>query len=82
MNFLTSPTVDNIILITAIVNIVAVLIVFFTCRFVPALRLTKPLTKKKWFIQLYRYHSYVWWLLAPSVLIHAILAILHKLAGG
>jgi hypothetical protein len=82
VKFLLSPVLDNIVLITAILNIVAVLVVFSTCRFVPALHLTKPLTNKKWFKLLYKYHSYVWWLLMPSVAIHATLAILHRLAGG
>jgi uncharacterized membrane protein YagU involved in acid resistance len=82
MKILLSPLIENIILITALVNLVAVLTVFFTCRFIPSLHLTRPLINKKWYKLLYKYHSHVWWLLVPSVVIHAIIAIMHKLAGG
>jgi hypothetical protein len=34
MNFLLSDTVENMIFITAIINIVGVLWLFFSCRFV------------------------------------------------
>jgi hypothetical protein len=73
---------DNIILVTAIINVVAVLAIFVSCRFVPGLNLTKPVTKWRWFRYLYKNHSYVWWLLAPSFLVHASLATLHRIAGG
>ena len=82
MSFLLSPTIENIILVTALINLISVLLLFFTCRFVPRFKTTRPLIDKNWFKWLYRYHSYVWWLLAPSVLIHAVIAILHKLSGG
>jgi cytochrome b561 len=55
---------------------------FFTCRFIPTFNLTKPLVNKKWFKTIYKYHTYIWWLLGPSVLIHAVIALLHKLSGG
>jgi cytochrome b561 len=55
---------------------------FFTCRFIPTFNLTKPLVNNKWFKTLHKYHTYIWWLLGPSVLIHAVIALLHKLAGG
>ena len=82
MKFLLSPTVENIILVTALINAITVLLLFFTCRFVPSVKIAKPLMNKKWFKTLYKYHSYIWWILTPSVLIHATMALLHKLAGG
>jgi hypothetical protein len=82
MKIFQSPLFENIILTTAIINIVTVLILFFTCRFIPTLNLTKPLVNKKWFKTIYKYHSAIWWLLAPSVLIHAVLALLHIISGG
>jgi len=82
MNVLLSPLIENIILITAVINLIGVLAVFFTCRFIPIWKLTKPLENKKWYKSLYKYHTYVWWILVPSVLIHAVIALLHKLAGG
>jgi hypothetical protein len=82
MKFLLSPVVENIILVTALINVVAVLLLFFTCRFVPSVKIARPLMNKKWFKTCYKYHSYIWWVLAPSVLIHAVIAIMHKLSGG
>jgi len=82
MNVLLSPLIENIILITAIINLIGVLVLFFTSRFIPGLRLTKPLMQQRWHKVLYKYHSYVWWVLGPSILIHACLALAHKIAGG
>ena len=82
MGFLVSPTVDDIILITGIINLVAFLILLFSCRFIPGTSLTKSLTKKSWYNSVYKYHSYVWWVFVPSVVLHAIIAILQRLAGG
>ena len=58
MKFLLSPLVDNIILVTALINIVLVLLLFFTCRFIPSFKMTRPLINQKWFKTLYKYHSY------------------------
>jgi cytochrome b561 len=82
MKFLLSPIIENVILVTALINIVLILLLFFTCRFIPSVKMTKSLVEKKWFKRLYKYHSYIWWILAPSVLIHAVIALLHKFAGG
>jgi hypothetical protein len=82
MSFLLSPLAENIILTTAIINIAGVLFIFLTCRFIPALKFAKPITKKSWFKSLYKTHSYVWWLLMPSILVHFVIAISHRLAGG
>ena len=82
MEILLSPLVENLILVTAIINLITVLLVFFTCRFIPGLNLTGPLMRLKWYKPLYKYHVYIWWLLVPSVVIHAVIAILHRLSGG
>ena len=79
--FLSQP-VENIILVTGIINLVFVLLLFFTCRFIPRSKLTKSWINQKWFKLLYRYHSYFWWVLIPSVLIHFVVVILHIVAGG
>jgi hypothetical protein len=77
MSVFASEAVHNVVLATAIINLVAVAVLFFTCRLFP-----RSLVKQDWYQFLYRYHSYIWWVLGPSVLIHAILATLHTLAGG
>ena len=82
MNIFISPLVDWVILITGIINLVTALPLFFTCRFIPGSRLTKGWMHRGWYVYWYRYHSYIWWLFAPSLIIHAVIAILHRLAGG
>jgi hypothetical protein len=46
MKFLLSPLIENIILVTALTNVEMVLLLFFTCRFIPTFNLTKPLVNK------------------------------------
>jgi hypothetical protein len=82
LDLFISPVIDTIILITAIINVAGVLLLFFSCRFLPGLSLANPLTKTSWYKPLYKYHSYIWCILFPSFLIHATLAIAHRLAGG
>jgi hypothetical protein len=88
MGAFASPVINNVLLITGIINIVAILFLLFTCRFIPGLSLTHRLMNKSWFKPLYKYHAYIWWLLVPSVVVHAVIAIsryiamLHHLPGG
>ena len=82
MEAFAAPVIDQVILVTAIINIVAVLLLLFTCRFIPGLKLTQGLTQRACFKSLYKYHSYIWWVAIPSIIAHAILAVLHHLAGG
>ena len=82
MNILLSQTGENIIFVTAVLNIVAVLLLVFTCRFVTNWRFARPMTQKGWYKSLSRYHSYIWWLLLPAFAVHAVIAMIHKVAGG
>ena len=82
MPFLLSETAEDIILVTAIINAVGVLAIFFSCRLISTLNFTKPLMQKDWFKSFYKYHSYFWWLLIPSFLIHLIIALSHRFSGG
>ena len=58
-----------------IINIVTGLFVFFTCRCLPGLTLTKPLMQYAWYKKLYKLHCYVWWIFWISVIVHAVFAI-------
>jgi len=82
VSIFSSPVVDTIVLITAIINIVSLLVLFFTCRLIPSLHMANTLKEKGWYKSLYKYHSYLWWLLVPSASVHAIIAIIHRLVGG
>jgi hypothetical protein len=82
MSWFSSPVIDDVILATSIINVLGFLLLLVTCRFVPGSKLTRPLMSRGWFKGLYRYHSYVWWVFVPSVTVHAVLGILHRLSGG
>jgi hypothetical protein len=82
METFDSPVIGQVILVTAIINIVAVLFLLFTCRFIPGLKLTQSLTHRSGFKSLYKYHSYIWWVAIPSIITHAVLSLLHRLAEG
>ena len=53
MKFLLSSIIENVILVTALINIVLILLLFFTCRFIPRVKMTKSMVEKKWFKLLY-----------------------------
>jgi hypothetical protein len=82
MKVFVSPIIDNIVLVTALINVIGIIVIFFSCRFVPSARLTKSLAQHRWHKFIYKYHSYTWWVLAPSILVHVAIAILHRLSSG
>lgn len=69
------PVAARVIFILGIVNLVTVLLLLFTCRCLPMWLPTKGLMKHKWYQRVYKNHCYLWWVLIPSVIIHAVLAI-------
>jgi hypothetical protein len=73
---------DKIVLITAIINAVGIILLFFTCRFIPIFHLTNRLSSRDWYKQVYKYHLYIWFILVPSAAVHAIIAIARVLMGG
>ena len=77
-----SPFSEWLRLTTGVVNLVTALLLLFTCRFVPRLGLTSEWMNHGWYLFWYKYHSYVWWLFAPSLILHAVFTIVHILLGG
>ena len=55
-------------------NIIGLLLVLFSCRCIIGIN-PKALTKTKFYLAFYKYHSYYWWFFIISVALHAILAI-------
>ncbi len=66
----------RIVFVLGIVNLVSVLAILLTCRCIPMWRLTRGINQYGWYKKVYRFHCYVWWLFIPSVVIHAVLAVL------
>lgn len=60
--------------ILGLTNLIGLLLVFFSCRCIMALKPTR-LSNSKAFMKFYRGHCYYWWFFIISVVAHAILAI-------
>jgi cytochrome b561 len=71
------PAIAIVIFILGIVNILTGTTLFFSCRCVPTSKLLDGLMKRPGYQRFYKYHCYLWWILWPSVIIHAVLAFLY-----
>jgi hypothetical protein len=65
----------RIVFITAMVNIVFLLLILFTCRCMNMWKITSPLNKFSWFKQVFKWHCYLWYIFLPSLIIHIVFAI-------
>lgn len=65
----------RMLFILGIVNVVAGLAIFFTCRCLPGSKIGKGLMKHHWYQRFFKFHCYIWWIFWASVMVHAILAI-------
>ena len=81
LNILPTP-IERAILITGIINLISALFLFLACRFMPALTVTKGITKRGWYKTACNYHFYGWWDFLPSVTWHVVLVVIHILSGG
>ena len=75
MEIFQSIVVARLIFILGIVNMIAVILIFFSCRCVSSSSLLRKLMKYRAYQRFFGYHCYIWWVLWLSVIIHAILAI-------
>ena len=82
MSVFWETPVDAIIFATGIINLVIGLALFSTCRFVPVTKVVNRLMKYKGYQQFYKFHNYLWWVFIPSIILHAVIAIVHVLTGG
>ncbi|MBM4446050.1 MAG: hypothetical protein FJ023_01695 [Chloroflexi bacterium] len=75
MEIFQSIIVARLIFILGIVNLLAGMLIFFSCRCIPNGSLLSKLTKYPAYQRFFRYHCYIWWIFWPSVIVHALLAI-------
>ncbi len=68
--------VTRVIIILGIINLVAGLLIFLSCRCIPGWRASGWLMKYQWYQRFFRYHCYIWLAFWPSVAAHAVLVIL------
>lgn len=66
----------RVVFILGIVNLLTGLSIYFTCRCIPVGKMGKQLMQKEWYKNFYKYHCVIWKIFWPSVIIHAILAII------
>lgn len=66
-----------LIYILGIVNLVLGSLIFFTCRCIPGWKLTSGLMQYQAYKRFFRAHCYLWWIFWPSVIVHAIVAIIY-----
>ncbi|MFH0769312.1 MAG: hypothetical protein V1932_07080 [Chloroflexota bacterium] len=76
MNVFDPLLVTRLIVILGIINLVTGMLIFFSCRCLPGSKLGGRLMKNKAYQRYYKYHCYIWRVFWPSVMIHAILAII------
>lgn len=65
----------RIVFVTAVINLATILLILLSCRCINMWPLTSFLTKYPWFKRFFKWHCYVWYVLLPSVLIHAVFAL-------
>ncbi len=70
-----STVILKLIFSLGIINLITVALIFFSCRCLPTSRWAGGLMKYSAYKHFYKYHCYIWWVLLPSVVIHAALAI-------
>jgi len=75
MGIFQSIIVAKLIFSLGIINLVTVALIFFSCRCIPGIQIVGKLMKYPAYKRFFSYHCYIWWVLLPSVVVHASLAL-------
>ncbi len=67
--------VTRLIIILGIINLITGLLIFLSCRCLSGAKIGKWLMKFQTYRNFYKYHCLMWKVFWPSVMLHAILAI-------
>ncbi len=65
----------RVVFVTALINLVSLVLVLFSCRCINMWPVTSFLTKYPWFKRFFKWHCYLWYVLLPSVIVHAFFAL-------
>ena len=65
----------RIVFITAIINLISILMVLLSCRCINMWKLTSWVSKYPWYKRYFKWHCYLWYIFLPSVIIHMIFAL-------
>jgi len=66
----------RIIFILGIVNLLTGFLIFFSCRCLPGSKIGAILMQKPPYKNFYKWHCHIWKVFWPSVIVHAILALI------
>jgi len=75
MLFLDMILDDRLVFALGIINVLTIMLVFFSCRCLIGRRFVDRMWKYKWYRIYHKGHCYYWWLLAVSVLLHSTIAL-------
>jgi hypothetical protein len=75
MDIFNSLLAIRVIIILGIINLVTGALVFFSCRCLGGSKLGNRLMKYRGYQRFYKYHCYIWRVFWPSVMVHAVLAL-------
>jgi hypothetical protein len=76
MDIFYTAVTARVIFILGIVNLLTGALIFFSCRCLSGSRLGNRLMRYKGYQRFYKYHCHVWKVFWPSVMVHAILAVI------
>jgi hypothetical protein len=76
VNIFHSAFAVKLVFVLGIVNLVSVILILFTCRCLPGLKIfSGKLMQNPFYKQIFKYHCYLWWIFGISVIVHAVFAI-------
>lgn len=75
MDIFQSIIATRVLFILGIINLVSVLLIFFSCRCIPGSKILGKIMKYQAYQRFFRYHCYIWLVFWSSVVVHAILGI-------
>jgi hypothetical protein len=76
VDFFQSLAVARTIFILGVFNLVAALLIFFSCRCLPGSMVGDRLMRYGAYKRFYRYHCYIWRLFWPAIVVHAFFALM------
>lgn len=66
----------RITLLFGIINVITLLLIFFSCRCLIGAKFVKRMWEHKWYQKYYRIHCYYWWVFFIAVIMHIVFAVI------
>ena len=76
MDFFQSLTAARVIFVLGILNFVLIVLILSSCRCVSGSSIGGRLMKQRFYKRFFAKHCYLWYVLCPSVVVHAFFAIM------